>query len=127
VAAIEAIKMVNDPAFLARANEVGDRMRDHLLRMQANSPLIGDVRGLGPMLLIEFVKDRATKEPALNETPLIVTEALKHGVMTIRAGLYSNCLRFLPPLNITDEQLDEGMNVIAEAIRVVEGQLLPQA
>jgi len=41
--------------------------------------------------------------------------------------LYSNCLRFLPPLNITDEQLDEGMNVIAEAIRVVEGQLLPQA
>jgi len=82
---------------------------------------------LGPMLLIEFVKDRATKEPALNETPLIVTEALKHGVMTIRAGLYSNCLRFLPPLNITDEQLDEGMNVIAEAIRVVEGQLLPQA
>jgi len=127
VAAIEAIKMVNDPAFLARANEVGDRMRDHLLRMQANSPLIGDVRGLGPMLLIEFVKDRATKEPALNETPLIVTEALKHGVMTIRAGLYSNCLRFLPPLNITDEQLDEGLNVIAEAIRVVEGQLLPQA
>jgi 4-aminobutyrate aminotransferase/(S)-3-amino-2-methylpropionate transaminase len=122
VAALEAIKMISAPEFLERANAVGARMRDHLLRLQAEFPLIGDVRGLGAMQLIEFVKDRTTKEPAAVETPLIVAEALKRGVMTIRAGLYSNCLRFLPPLNITDEQVDEGMSVVAEAIRVVTSQ-----
>jgi len=97
-------------------------MREQLLRMQAELPIIGDVRGLGPMLLIEFVKDRATKEPATTETPLIVNEVLKRGVVTIRAGLYSNCLRFLPPLNLSDDQLDEGLNVVAEAIRAVVSQ-----
>lgn len=127
VAALEAIKMISAPDFLDRANAVGARMRDHLLRMQAEFPLIGDVRGLGAMLLIEFVKDRVTKEPAAAETPLIVAEALKRGVMVIRAGLYSNCLRFLPPLNITDEQVDEGMTVIAEAIRAVTTHPVPQA
>lgn len=125
VAAIEAIKMISDPAFLERANAVGARMRDHLLRMQADFPLIGDVRGLGAMLLVEFVKDRTTKEPATAETPLIVAEALKRGVVTIRAGLFSNGLRFLPPLNITDAQIDEGMAVIADAIRAVVAQPVP--
>ncbi|MBK8034936.1 MAG: 4-aminobutyrate--2-oxoglutarate transaminase [Chloroflexi bacterium] len=122
VAAIEAIKMINAPDFLEHANHVGVRLRERLLRMQAELPIIGDVRGLGPMLLIEFVKDRATKEPATAETPLIVNEVLKRGVVTIRAGLYSNCLRFLPPLNITDDQLDEGLNAIADAIRAVVSQ-----
>ncbi len=122
VAAIEAIKMINAPDFLERATQIGLRMREQLLRMQAELPIIGDVRGLGPMLLIEFVKDRATKEPATTETPLIVNEVLKRGVVTIRAGLYSNCLRFLPPLNLSDDQLDEGLNVVAEAIRAVVSQ-----
>ncbi|MBC7814022.1 MAG: 4-aminobutyrate--2-oxoglutarate transaminase [Burkholderiales bacterium] len=123
VAAIEAMKIISDPAFLARANEIGARMREHLLELQANVPLIGDVRGLGPMLLIEMVKDRTSKVPAGDEVPQIVNEAFKRGLVIIRAGLYSNCIRFLPPLNISDDQVDEGMGIVSEAVRVVAGQL----
>ena len=119
-AAFEAIRMINDPAFLARANEVGDRMRGHLLRIQQQSRLIGDVRGLGSMLLIEFVKDHVSKEPAVAETQAVIAEALKRGLVIIRAGLYSNGVRFLPPLNISDAQLDEGMAVVEQAVQAVE-------
>jgi 4-aminobutyrate aminotransferase / (S)-3-amino-2-methylpropionate transaminase / 5-aminovalerate transaminase len=122
VAAVEAIKMISDPAFLRRAAEVGERIRGHLLRLQAEIPLIGDVRGLGAMVLMELVTDPAAKTPAAQETLDTTLEAFKRGLICIRAGLYSNCVRFLPPLNITDEQIDEGMTVLAEAMRVVAGK-----
>jgi 4-aminobutyrate aminotransferase/(S)-3-amino-2-methylpropionate transaminase len=122
VAAIEAIEMIRHPDFLARARAMGERLNQHLLDLHAEVPLIGDVRGLGPMQLMELVKDRATKTPAPDETLMLTQETFKRGLIAIRAGLYSNCIRFLPPLNITDEQVDEGMAVIAEALRVVEGK-----
>lgn len=120
VAAIEAIKTIREPAFLERAQQVGEHLRKHLHEMQAEMPLIGDVRGLGPMVLMELVKDPVTKTPAMDETAQITAETVKRGVIAIRSGLYSNCVRFLPPLNITDEQIDEAMGVVAEAVRVVE-------
>ncbi|MBZ0282649.1 MAG: 4-aminobutyrate--2-oxoglutarate transaminase [Anaerolineae bacterium] len=120
VAAVEAINMIRQPEFLERANQIGARIREHLLDLQAAIPLIGDVRGLGAMMLTELVKDRDLKTPASDETLQVTTECFKRGLIAIRAGLFSNCIRFLPPLNISDEQVDEGMGVIAEAIRVVE-------
>jgi 4-aminobutyrate aminotransferase/(S)-3-amino-2-methylpropionate transaminase len=120
VAAIEAINLIRQPEFLARANEVGARIRQHLLNLQREAPLIGDVRGLGAMMLMELVTNPLSKQPAANETMQVISEALKRGLVCIRAGLYSNAVRFLPPLNITDEQLDEGMDVIAQAVRAVE-------
>ena len=125
-AAIEAIEMIRDPAFLERATAVGDRLHGHLLRLEDESEMIGDVRGLGPMLLAEFVLDRETKAPASAYTVPVVQEALKRGVITMRAGLHTNCLRFLPTLNITDDQLDEAMDVVGEAIRVVERRMLAE-
>jgi 4-aminobutyrate aminotransferase / (S)-3-amino-2-methylpropionate transaminase / 5-aminovalerate transaminase len=120
VAAIEAINMIRQPAFLQRATEVGARIRHHLLNLQREAPLIGDVRGLGAMMLMELVANPLSKQPASAETMQVISESLKRGLVCIRAGLYTNCVRFLPPLNITDEQLDEGMDVIAQAVRVVE-------
>jgi 4-aminobutyrate aminotransferase/(S)-3-amino-2-methylpropionate transaminase len=120
VAAIEAIKTIREPSFLERAQQVGERLHQHLLDMQAEMPLIGDVRGLGPMILMELVKDPVSKTPAMDETAQVTAETLQRGVITIRAGLYSNCVRFLPPLNIGDGQIDEAMGVVAEAVRVVE-------
>lgn len=120
VAAIEAIGMIRQPEFLARATQIGERIRQHLLDLQAEVPLIGDVRGLGAMMLMELVRDRDTKVPAPDETLMLTQECLKRGLIAIRSGLYSNCIRFLPPLNITDEQVDEALGVIAEALRVVE-------
>lgn len=125
VAAIETIRMIREPEFLARAEAVGSRMRQCLVSLDRESTLVDNVRGLGPMLLIELVTNPLTKTPAAQQTVEIVTEALRRGVITIRAGLYSNCIRFLPPLNITDEQIDEGMAVIADAVRAVEDKLQP--
>lgn len=119
-AAIEAIKTISDPAFLQHAEAVGARFRQHLLDLQAEIPLIGDVRGLGAMMLMELVKDRQTKTPAADETLQLTQEAFQRGLIAIRAGLYSNGIRFLPPLNISDAEIDEGMAVIGEALRVVE-------
>lgn len=127
-AAVQAIKVISDPVFLARATEVGRRLRGWMERIAVESPLVGDVRGLGPMLAMEFVRDRESKAPVAPDVVLRVTqETLKRGLITIRAGLYANCLRFLPPLNIGDEEIDEGMGIVAEAVRVVSGEMLARA
>ncbi len=125
VAAIETIKMIRQPEFLTRAQEVGARMRQHLIDINRESTLVDDVRGLGPMLLVELVTNPLSKNPAPQPTLDIINEALRRGLVTIRAGLYSNCIRFLPPLNITDEQIDEGMGVIADAVRAIEDKKQP--
>lgn len=121
--AIEAVKMINTPAFLQRAREVGERFRKHLLNIQKEHPLVGDVRGLGPMLVLEFVKDQKTKEPvSAQDVVAITTAALQKGLIILRSGLYSNCIRLLPPLNLSDEQIDEGMAILAEAVRSMTKQ-----
>lgn len=123
VAAIEAIKMIREPAFLSGVDAIGQQIRAHLETIKANNPLVGDVRGLGSMLAMELVLDHEKKTPASAETSQITVETLKRGLITIRAGLYSNCVRFLPPLNITSEQIDEGMAIVAEAVSVVNAQV----
>lgn len=122
VAAVEAIKTISQPDFLRRAGEVGERMCRHLYALQEDFSLIGDVRGLGAMVLMELVEDRTTKTPAAQATLDVTTEALKRGLICIRAGLFSNCVRFLPPLNISDAELDEGFAVLRQALEVVEQQ-----
>jgi len=125
VAAIEAIEMIRQRAFLARAEAVGARLRAHLEAFYNEIPLVGDVRGLGPMLLAELVTDRERKTPAAAETLAVTAEALKRGVVCMRAGILANGIRLLPPLTISDEQIDEGMAVIGEALRVVARQAQP--
>jgi 4-aminobutyrate aminotransferase/(S)-3-amino-2-methylpropionate transaminase len=122
VAAVEAIEMIRQPQFLQRANEVGQRIRHHMEQIQAENPIVGDVRGMGAMLAMELVTDRELKTPlSAIATSQVNLETLKRGLITIRAGLYSNCIRFLPPLNISDEQIDEGMAIVADAVRIVNG------
>jgi 4-aminobutyrate aminotransferase/(S)-3-amino-2-methylpropionate transaminase len=119
-AAIEAVKQINDPAFLARAAEVGERLRTHLDRIAADNPgIVGEVRGLGPMLVMEIVSDPGSKTPDMEATAAICAETLQRGVITIRAGLFSNCVRFLPPLTISDDQIDEAMAAVAESVAAV--------
>jgi len=84
-------------------------------------PIIGDVRGLGAMTAIEFTQGRGDRTPNTDAPLRIVAEAYKRGLLLIRAGLYSNGLRTLVPLVITDEQLEEGLGVLEESIRVVAG------
>lgn len=119
-AAIVALDMLSDPAFLARAREVGARIRARLEKIQSeHADLIGDVRGLGPMLAMEIVADPETRAPSMEATAAINAATLARGVITIRAGLYSNCVRFLPPLTIADEEIDEALDAVADAVREV--------
>ena len=120
VAAIEAVKIIREPAFLAHAQRLGDVMRAELERWQGKSQLIGDVRGKGPMLLVELVTDRVKKSPAPEHAVAAIRRAVAGGVILIRAGLFSNCIRFMPPLNIAEDVLLEGLGVVEEAIRHVE-------
>ena len=112
MAALKTIELINTPEFLSRAEEVGKRLRAGLEQLQAKHPdRIAEVRGLGPMLVIELVSDEnLTPDPPL--TQAVNKATLARGLITIRAGLYSNCVRFLPPLNITDEQIDEALAVL---------------
>ncbi len=117
VAAVEAIKSINTPEFLAQSVRVGKHIRHHLERLQAQYPdRVGDVRGLGAMLAMEMVTDAASKTPDMATTGAITTATVKRGLITIRAGLYSNCVRFLPPLTVSDEQIDEAMGVLGEVL-----------
>ena len=122
VTAVEAIKLINNETFLQRAAAVGQHMRTHLQQLQRQFPdRIGDVRGLGPMLAMEIVQDAESKTPDVAATGAINAATLERGLITIRAGLYSNCVRFLPPLNITDDEIDEAMGVLKTAVASVFG------
>lgn len=117
VAALASIEAISDPAFLAAAARLGEAIRARLLAIQARHPRhVGDVRGLGSMLAIELVKDPVTREPWPEATQAINAATLQRGLITIRAGLYSNCVRFLPPLDIPDAQLDEAMDALDAAV-----------
>jgi 4-aminobutyrate aminotransferase/(S)-3-amino-2-methylpropionate transaminase len=123
VAAIESIKIINTPEFQERTNAIGERMRLRLESWKQKYELVGDVRGIGAMRLVEFVLDREARTPAPNETLDIIKMAASRGLILIRAGLYSNCIRFLPPLVITDPQLDEAFDVLESCLNEVNSRL----
>ena len=119
-AALEAMEIIANPEFLARAEQVGAQIRERLEKLADRFPdMVGDVRGLGPMLAMEIVKAGDHRQPCMESTAAITVETLSRGVITIRAGLYSNCVRFLPPLNISDSDLREAMDVVDEAVAAV--------
>ena len=120
-AALAAVAQITTPAFLTRARAVGERLRAGLRRIEARYPNVGEVRGLGAMLVLELVQERASKTPAPELTSAICAAALRRGLIVIRAGLFSNCVRFLPPLNIEDGEIDEGLAVLEEAFGEVVG------
>ena len=116
VAAIEAVKILRSPEFLKRTNEVGELIRITLEEWKSKYKYLGDVRGVGAMRLVEFVKDRNTREPDADLTLEVIKDAVSKGVILIRAGLFSNCIRLLPPIVMNDEQLREGLGVLEGAI-----------
>ena len=115
-AALEAVAMIRAPEFLSRSAEIGVLLDERLRSWRERFDLIGDVRGLGAMRLLELVRDRDTKEPASDETLAIIKRAGKKGLVLICAGLYSNGIRLLPLLTASDDLLNEGLDVREAAI-----------
>ncbi len=118
-AAIEVLNAIDEEGLLERAVKVGHRIRGHFDALKDRFETVGDVRGLGAMVAMELVKDRTTKEPAAEETNRIANQALRTGAIFPTAGLYGNVLRVLSSLVMTDEQIDEGMAILAEAFDTV--------
>ncbi len=115
-AALATIDEMERMSLPARAKKIGEKLWGRALRWQKKHPLIGDVRGLGAMVALEFVKDRESKEPAKEFTVELVQRCVETGVILIYAGTHSNVLRYLVPLIITDEQLYEGLDVIEKQL-----------
>jgi 4-aminobutyrate aminotransferase/(S)-3-amino-2-methylpropionate transaminase len=118
-AALEVIKIIEEEHLLDRAVKIGEKLKERFLKMKDKYTLIGDVRGIGAMMAIELVKDRETKEPATKETAQIIQECVKNGVFVPTAGINKNVLRMLVSLEISDEQLDEALDVLEEAVAKV--------
>ncbi|HOJ14657.1 MAG TPA: aminotransferase class III-fold pyridoxal phosphate-dependent enzyme, partial [Deltaproteobacteria bacterium] len=91
------------------------KVRKYFNELMKKHEVIGDVRGLGPMLALELVKDRKTKEPAPEETASVVKYAFEKGLNILSCGQYSNVIRTMMPLVITDEQLAKGVSILDEA------------
>ena len=121
-AARASLALMREPAFLERAGMVGARTRARFDAWAAAMPAIGDVRGTGPMLALELVRDAATREPDAVAAAEVVRYAYEHGLVLVRAGLHDNVIRFVAPLVITDSELDEGLDVLHAALEAATAQ-----
>ncbi len=119
VAGLAVLDEIRDRDLLARGTAIGERMRSRFESLQAANPQIGDVRGLGPMLAIEFVRDPDTKEPAPELATAVAEAALARGLMILKAGMQSHCLRVLVSLVATDEQIEETLDVFEQSLSVL--------
>jgi len=115
-AALAVINMFEKKDLSHRANELGTRFQDRARKWQKLWPLVGDVRGLGAMQAMELVRSPETREPAPEETKQIMDYCYQHGLIALTAGSYSNVVRLLVPLVISDEQMDEGLDVLEGAL-----------
>jgi 4-aminobutyrate aminotransferase / (S)-3-amino-2-methylpropionate transaminase / 5-aminovalerate transaminase len=114
-AALATIETIEADGLLARARQIERLMKDRLLALQAADDRIGDVRGRGAMIAVEFVKPD-TAEPDAALTNALAAAAIAAGVIVLTAGTFGNVVRFLPPLTISDELLVEGLDVVAELL-----------
>jgi 4-aminobutyrate aminotransferase/(S)-3-amino-2-methylpropionate transaminase len=115
-AAHAVLDVIEEENLCARATVLGDTMRTRMEDWKERFPQIGDVRGLGAMLAIELVRDRGTQEPDADTATAIVEEAVRHGLLLLKSGIYSNCIRVLAPLTLTDAELDEALGVWEQAL-----------
>jgi 4-aminobutyrate aminotransferase / (S)-3-amino-2-methylpropionate transaminase / 5-aminovalerate transaminase len=118
-AALASMAVLERAVGAGRPAAIGMRARRRLDAWLREMPIVGCVRGLGAMLAVELVRDTRTRTAADAETKATVSRARDRGVLLIPAGTYGNVLRFLFPLSIADDELDEGLNVVEEALRAV--------
>ncbi|MGM9988228.1 MAG: 4-aminobutyrate--2-oxoglutarate transaminase [Bacillaceae bacterium] len=118
VAALEVIKLMEENNLSDRAAVIGNRIQVYFTDLQKEIPYIAEIRGLGAMIGIEFLHDE-TKAPLKEFVAKVAKDCYEKGVILLSAGVHGNVLRFLSPLIITDEQLEEGLGVIGSIIKDV--------
>ncbi|MDQ3162525.1 MAG: 4-aminobutyrate--2-oxoglutarate transaminase [Actinomycetota bacterium] len=118
-AALAVLDVIDEEDLCDRASAIGETIRARMLTWQDRFPAIGDVRGLGAMLAIDLVRDRATKEPAPELAQHVIDAATQRGLLLLKAGVHSNCIRVLCPLVIPDAELDEALTVWEDSLAAV--------
>jgi 4-aminobutyrate aminotransferase/(S)-3-amino-2-methylpropionate transaminase len=116
-AALAVLETFEEEDLLSRANVIGERVMGAMREIQENHPdFVGDVRGRGAMVAMEFVRDPESKTPDKERTSRVVEAALQEGLLLLTAGQYSNVIRTLMPFVITDEELEEGLSILGRAV-----------
>ncbi|WEG09703.1 4-aminobutyrate--2-oxoglutarate transaminase [Microbacterium horticulturae] len=114
-AALAAIDVFENDGLVERARQIGDLLLPRLAEIQVSDPRVGDVRGRGAMVAVEFV-DPATGAPDAALTGAIARDCIAQGVVVLTCGTFGNVIRFLPPLSIGDQLLTEGLEIVAAAL-----------
>ena len=109
-AAAVVLDTVAEPEFQARADELGRVLRGRLDELAARHDAVGEVRGLGPMLALEL----AEQSPELAQR--VTAEAFDRGLLLLSCGLYGNVIRLLPPLTVSDDELERGLMLLEESL-----------
>lgn len=115
-AALAVLDVFETDHLLEKAKALGRILRSRLDALKDGCELIGDVRGIGPMLAMELVKDRESKLPAAEEAKTLVGACREKGLLLLSCGTFGNVVRLLMPLVITDEQLERGLTILEEAL-----------
>jgi 4-aminobutyrate aminotransferase / (S)-3-amino-2-methylpropionate transaminase / 5-aminovalerate transaminase len=118
-AALAVLDLFQGTHLLDRAQALGKQFQKRGREWQKKFPIVGDVRGLGGMRAIELVKSPQTRQPASDETKQVGKYCYEHGLITLSAGSYGNVIRVLVPLIATDEQMNEGLDVLEAALQAV--------
>ena len=117
-AAIKTIEIIERDGLLERAARIGGVIGERFAEMASRHEVIGDVRRLGAMRANELVRDRTTKKPDPATVDATIRTACERGLILLRAGLYSNVIRTLVPLTISDAQLDEGLDILDASLAI---------
>ena len=119
-AGLATIETIEQDGLVEKARLVGAHLHQKLSALQSRHPLIGDVRGLGLIQGVELVKDRDSKDPASKEAAKVVYRAFELGLLIFYVGLFSNVLEITPPLTLTKAEVDEGVDILDQALSDVE-------
>lgn len=116
-AAIATIKLMKDENLNARAKYIGKIISDRMEIVKQECPEIGDIRGMGAMIGIEFIKNGDHKQPDGELVAKIVKGCAEEGLVMLSAGMYKNVVRILSPIVITDEELHRGLDILIQQIK----------
>ena len=120
-AALAVLDILLEDRLLERSKQLGEILNKRFTEMMNTYGIIGEVRGKGPMLAMELVKDRETKEPAAEEANKLTRICYEKGLVLLSCGNYGNVIRTLMPFVITDEQLDKGLSIMEEGFKELVG------
>jgi 4-aminobutyrate aminotransferase/(S)-3-amino-2-methylpropionate transaminase len=118
-AALAVLEILMEDGLLQKAKQLGEKLLSRFNDFQQRYEVIGEVRGKGPMLAMELVRDRETKEPAAEETKNLINRCFERGLALIACGGHGNVIRTLMPLVITDDQLEKGLEILESCLNEI--------